>query len=119
MEQTEQTERVTLEQLLTEPKYREMSEQELWDVIGDELLYDDYEELEGTLAIDKTRNLRHKWAKEEAEKTCNPTDLGAVSETKEPQPFTITPAMWEATQQNIAGLYIQIAKLNDKLEGKQ
>ena len=37
----------------------------------------------------------------------------------EPKPFTITEAMWEATQQNIAGLYIQIAKLNDKLEGKQ
>jgi hypothetical protein len=43
--------------------------------------------------------------KEEAEKT--------------PQPFTITQAMWEATQQNIAMLYIQIAKLNDKLEGEQ
>jgi hypothetical protein len=119
MEQQEQTELITLEQLLTEPKYRAMSVDELWVVIGDELLYDDYEELEGTLAIDKTRNLRAKWAKEESEKTCIPTELGAVSETPEPQPFSISQAMWEATQQNIAGLYIQIAKLNDKLEGKQ
>jgi hypothetical protein len=78
-------ERVTLEQLLTEPKYREMSEAELWDIIGDELLYEDYEELEGTLAIDKTRNLKEKWAKEEAEKTRNPTELGAVSETSDYQ----------------------------------
>ena len=35
-----------------------------------------------------------------------------------PQPFSISQGMWEATQQNIAGLYIQFAKLNDKLEGK-
>ena len=67
-------------------------------------------------------NIRHLW---EPTHWCDclpdavhSTKKDAVAETKEPQPFTISEAMWEATQQNIASLYIQIAKLNDKIEGK-
>lgn len=82
-EEQPKPQRVTLEQLLTEPKYRKMSEEELVDVVGNKLLYEDYEELEGGTARPKARVLKEKWAKEEAEKTCIPTELGAVSEKKE------------------------------------
>jgi len=113
-------ERVTLEQLLTEPKYREMSEDELARIVGNYLTcsWDDFFKLDGENFFDKARILKEKWAKEEAEKTCISTDLGAVSQTPEPQPFTVTEDMWVEMDDLVRGLSIRIQMLSDKLKRK-
>lgn len=55
---------VTLHDLLTEKKYKELSLKELSNLINNRLSYIEYKQLDGFLSDDKAKNLKRKWESE-------------------------------------------------------
>lgn len=54
---------ITLNELLTEDKYKNLSPEELSDVINNNLLFSDYEKLKGFVSDDKSKVLLEQWNK--------------------------------------------------------